>query len=95
MNDTQTPINLPPEPIDAYQFYQQESSPYQPEEIEIEQGPMPAFIRWLPHLIILWSVGYVVIQTESNIINYVTAAVLVLWSGYNLLAVKKGWFKFP
>jgi hypothetical protein len=95
MNRPETTTNSPQEPVDAYQFYQQESSPYQPDEIEIEQGPVPAFVRRLPHLIILWSVGYVVIQAESNIINYVTAALLVLWSGYNLLAVKKKWPPFP
>ena len=95
MNHSETPTNLPPEPVDAYRFYQQESSPYQPDEIEIDQGPMPAFIRWLPHLIIGWSVGYVVIQAESNLINYLTAGLLLLWSGYNLLAARKNWPPIP
>ena len=47
-------------------FFQQETSPYQPDKIEVVRGPMPAFIRYMPHAIILWSVGYVLYQTESN-----------------------------
>ena len=76
-------------------FFQQETSPYQPDKIEVVRGPMPAFIRYMPHAIILWSVGYVLYQAESNIINYITAVLLVLWSAYNLIAVKKKWPPFP
>lgn len=76
-------------------FFQQESSPYQPDKIEVKSGPMPAFIRYMPHVIILWSVGYVLYQSESNYINYITAFLLVVWSVYNLMAVKKKWPPFP
>ena len=76
-------------------FFQQETSPYQPDKIEVVRGPMPAFIRYMPHAIILWSVGYVLYQVESNTINYITAVLLVLWSVYNLIAVKKKWPPFP
>ena len=76
-------------------FFQQETSPYQPDKIEVVRGPMPAFIRYMPHAIILWSVGYVLYQAESNTINYITAVLLVLWSAYNLIAVKKKWPPFP
>ena len=76
-------------------FFQQETSPYQPDKIEVVRGPMPAFIRYMPHAIILWSVGYVLYQVESNYINYITAALLVLWSAYNLIAIKKKWPPFP
>ena len=76
-------------------FFQQETSPYQPDKIEVVRGPMPAFIRYMPHAIILWSVGYVLYQTESNTINYITAVLLILWSAYNLIAVKKKWPPFP
>lgn len=80
---------------DAALFFQQETSPYQPDEIEVVRGPMPAFIRYMPHAIILWSVGYVLYQAESNYINYITAILLVLWSAYTLMAVKKKWPPFP
>ena len=76
-------------------FFQQETSPYQPDKIEVVRGPMPTFIRYMPHAIILWSVGYVLYQAESNTINYITAVLLVLWSAYNLIAVKKKWPPFP
>lgn len=76
-------------------FFQQETSPYQPDKIEVVRGPMPAFIRYMPHAIILWSVGYVLYQAESNTINYITAVLLVLWSAYNLTAMKKKWPPFP
>jgi hypothetical protein len=82
-------------PDDLKLFFQQESSPYQPDKLEIKKGAMPAFIRYMPHAIILWSVGYVLYQVESNYINYITAVLLVLWSGYNLIAVKKKWPPFP
>ncbi len=80
---------------DADLFFQQETSPYQPDKIEVVRGPMPAFIRYMPHAIILWSIGYVVYQAESNYLNYITAALLVLWSAYNLIAMKKKWPPFP
>jgi hypothetical protein len=76
-------------------FFLQEDSPYQPDKIEVVRGPVPAFIRYMPHAIILWSVGYVLYQAESNYINYITTALLVLWSAYNLIAVKKKWPPFP
>jgi hypothetical protein len=84
-----------PEKEDVDLFFRQESSPYQPDKIEVTAGPMPAFIRYMPHVIILWSVGYVLYQPESNYINYITAVLLVLWSAYNLIAVKKKWPPFP
>jgi hypothetical protein len=80
---------------EANLFFLQEDSPYQPDKIEVVKGPMPAFIRYMPHAIILWSVGYVLYQAESNYLNYITAALLVLWSAYNLTAVKKKWPPFP
>ena len=83
------------EPIDAHLFFQQESSPYQPDKIEVIPKPMPAFIRYMPHIIILGSVGYVLLQPESNYINYITAVLLVLWSAYNLIAAKKKWPPIP
>lgn len=83
------------QPVDPDLFFQQETSPYQPDKIETGRGSLPAFIRYLPHAIILWSVGYVLYQAESNYLNYITAALLVLWSGYNLIAVKKKWPPFP
>jgi hypothetical protein len=73
----------------------EETSPYQAEHIEAGQGAMPAVIRYLPHLIILWSVGYVLTQAESNFYNYIAAVLLVLWSGYHLIAMKKKWPPFP
>jgi hypothetical protein len=76
-------------------FFQQEVSPYQPDRIETGRGVMPAFIRYMPHAIILWSVGYVLYQAESNTINYIAAALLVLWSGYTLIAAKKKWPPVP
>ena len=83
------------EPTDPDLFFQKETSPYQPDNLETGKGPMPAFIRYLPHAIILWSVGYVLLQKESNYINYITAVLLVLWSAYNLIAMKKKWPPFP
>jgi hypothetical protein len=83
------------EQIDPTLFFQQETSPYQPDKLEAGRGAMPAFIRYMPHAIILWSVGYVLYQVESNYINYITAVLLVLWSAYNLIAVKKKWPPFP
>lgn len=83
------------EPIDSDLFFQQESSPYQPDNLEAGRGAMPAFIRYMPHAIILWGVGYVLFQSESNYINYITAVLLVLWSAYNLIAVKKRWPPIP
>ena len=80
---------------DVDSFFLQEASPYQPDKIEVVRGPMPAFIRYMPHVIILWSVGYVLYQAESNYINYITTALLVLWSAYNLIAAKKKWPPFP
>ena len=80
---------------DADLFFQQETSPYQPDKIEVVRGPLPAFIRYMPHAIILWSVGYVLYQVESNYLNYITAVLLVLWSVYNLTAMKKKWPPFP
>jgi len=79
----------------ADRFFQQEVSPYQPDKIEIGRGAMPALIRYMPHGIILWSVGYVLYQVESNTINYIAAALLVLWSGYTLIAAKKKWPPVP
>lgn len=73
----------------------EEASPDQAEHIEAGQGAIPAFIRYLPHLIILWSVGYVLIQAESNLFNYIATVLLVLWSGYHLIAMKKKWPPFP
>jgi hypothetical protein len=87
--------NQDKKPIDPNLFFQQEDSPYQPDNLEAGRGPMPAFIRYLPHVIILWSVGYVLLQDESNYINYITAVLLVLWSAYNLIAMKKKWPPFP
>jgi hypothetical protein len=81
--------------VDPDLFFQQETSPYQPDKLEIKKGPMPAFIRYMPHAIILASVAYVLYQPESNYINYITAVLLLLWSGYNLIAVKKKWPPFP
>lgn len=72
-----------------------ETSPYPAEQIDAGQGAMPAIIRYLPHLIILWSVGYVLYQTESNLYNYAATILLVLWSGYHLIAMKKKWPPFP
>lgn len=83
------------EPVDTDLFFQQETSPYQPDQIEVVRGAMPAFIRYMPHAIILWGVGYVLYQIESNYINYITAALLVLWSVYNLMAAKKKWPPIP
>jgi hypothetical protein len=83
------------EPVDPNLFFQQETSPYQSDKLEAGRGGMPAFIRYMPHVIILWSVGYVLIQAESNYINYITAILLILWSVYNLVAVKKKWPPFP
>ncbi|MBI1878539.1 MAG: hypothetical protein HYR94_09980 [Chloroflexi bacterium] len=83
------------EPVDSNLFFQQETSPYQPDKIEVVRGAMPAFIRYMPHAIILWSVGYVLYQSESNYINYITAVLLVLWSTYNLIAMKKKWSPIP
>jgi hypothetical protein len=83
------------EPVDSHLFFQQETSPYQPDQMEVGRGAMPAFIRYMPHAIILWSVGYVLYQIESNYINYITAALLVLWSVYNLMAAKKKWPPIP
>jgi len=80
---------------DVDNFYQQESSPYQPDHIEVIKGAMPAWIRYMPHAIILWGVGYVLYQSESNYINYITAVLLVLWSAYNLMAARKKWPPFP
>lgn len=73
----------------------EEASPYQAEQIQAGHGAMPAFVRYLPHLIILWSVGYVLIQAESNLFNYIATVLLVLWSGYHLIAMKKKWPPFP
>lgn len=83
------------EPVDSDLFFQQETSPYQPDQIEVRKSAMPAFIRYMPHAIILWSVGYVLWQFESNYINYITAVLLVLWSAYNLIAIKKKWPPIP
>lgn len=88
-------ISSETEEQDVDLFFQQETSPYEPDKIEVVRGPMPAFIRYMPHAIILWSVGYVLYQLESNYINYVTAVLLVLWSAYNLMAVRKKWPPFP
>lgn len=82
-------------PVDSDLFFQQETSPYQPDKIETGRGSLPTFIRYLPHAIILWSVGYVLYQAESNYLNYITVVLLVFWSGYNLIAVKKKWPPFP
>jgi hypothetical protein len=76
-------------------FFDQEVSPYQPDQIETGRGAMPAFIRYMPHGIVLWSVGYVLYQVESNTINYIATALLVLWSGYTLIAAKKKWPPVP
>lgn len=95
MKNSKTTSSQGKEPIDLDLFFRQEASPYQPDQIETGRGPMPAFIRYMPHAIILWSVGYVLYQAESNYINYITAVLLVLWSGYNLIAVKKKWPPFP
>lgn len=65
------------------------------ETIPVGSGRAPWIIRYMMHLIILWSVGYVILQPESNYINYITAVLLVLWSAYNLLAMKKKWPPFP
>lgn len=83
------------QPVTSDQFFQQETTPYQPDRLETGQGAMPAPIRYLPHIIIAWGVGYVLYQAESNFINYAAAALLVLWSGYTLIAVKKQWPPFP
>jgi hypothetical protein len=42
------------EPVDTHLFFQQETSPYQPDQMEVGRGAMPAFIRYMPHAIILW-----------------------------------------
>jgi hypothetical protein len=89
------PITQQSTPNEAELFFQQETSPYEPEQIETGRGPLPAFIRYMPHVIIGWSVAYVLYQAESNLINYLTAALLVLWSGYHLLAVKYKWPPIP
>lgn len=95
MKRSTTSSNQDEQQVDPGQYYQQEASPYQPDGLEPGRGAMPVFIRYMPHVIILWSVGYVLVQVESNLINYITAALLVLWSGYNLLAVKKKWPPIP
>jgi hypothetical protein len=95
MKNSETTSSQAKEPTDLNLFFEQESSPYQPDRLEAGRGPMPAVIRYLPHAIILWSVGYVLYQVESNFINYITAVLLLLWSGYNLMAVKKKWPPFP
>lgn len=65
------------------------------ETIPIGQGGFPWVIRYLIHFIILWSVFYIIYQPESNYINYINAALLVIWSIYNLLAPKMKWPPFP
>lgn len=74
---------------------QPEPSPYQPEVIETGRGAVPGLIRYLPHAIILWSAGYVLYQTESTLINYITTILLLLWAAYSWLAVKKNWPPLP
>ena len=81
--------------VDPNLFFQQEASPYQPDQIEAGRGSMPALIRVMPHIIIVWGVGYVLYQAESNLINYIAVTLLMLWSGYTLIAVKKKWPPFP
>jgi hypothetical protein len=80
---------------DPNRFFEEEDSPYQPDDIQPGQGAMPAFIRYMPHLIILWGIGYVLYQAESNYINYIMIALLILWSGYNLIAARKKWPPIP
>jgi hypothetical protein len=65
------------------------------ETIPIRQGGFPWVIRYLIHFIILWGVFYIIYQPESNFINYINAALLVIWSVYNLLAPKMKWPSFP
>lgn len=89
------PGSRPAEAIDPDRYFEQESSPYQPESLEPGAGPMPAAIRWLPHLIILWGVGYVWVQAESSLINYVAALLLVIWSIYTLIAIAQKWPPVP
>ncbi len=90
----ETPSNQEDPPAASWLF-EPEDSPYQPERIERGQGSLPAFIRYMPHAIILWSTGYVFFQAESNLVNYVTAVLLLVWSGYHLLAARKKWPPFP
>jgi hypothetical protein len=42
------PITQQSTPNEAELFFQQETSPYEPEQIETGRGPLPAFIRCLP-----------------------------------------------
>ena len=85
-NANQSSFNPPPEEID--------SSPPK-ETIDIGSGGFPWIIRYMIHFIIWGTVFYVIYQPESNYINYITAVLLVIWSAYNLLAIKKKWPSFP
>ena len=85
-NANQPPLSHPPE--------ETESSPLK-ETIDIGSGGFPWIIRYMIYFIIGWSVFYVIYQPESNYINYITAVLLVIWSAYNLLAIKKKWPPFP
>lgn len=79
----------------ANPFFQEEEAPYQADRLETGKGALPPLIRYMPHVIIWGSIGYVYLQAESNAINHLTSAFLVLWSVYNLIAFKKKWPPFP
>ena len=95
MNHLQANSDHNQKSVDPDWFFQRESSPYQPDQIEAGRGSMPTLVRYMPHVIIVWGMGYVLFQAESNLINYVAATLLLLWSGYTLIAIKKKWPPFP
>ena len=64
-------------------------------EIQVENGPPPAWLAYVPRVAILLALAYDVYVRAFDPVNVFFAALFIFWLIYTPIARKRGWFFIP
>ena len=64
-------------------------------EIQVENGPPPAWLAHVPRVAIILSLAYYLYVQAFDPVNLVCGGLLILWLVYTPIARKRGWFFIP
>ncbi len=64
-------------------------------EIQVENGPPPAWLVHIPRVAIILSLAYYLYVQAFDPVNLIFGGLFILWLIYTPIAQKRGWFFLP
>jgi len=64
-------------------------------DVQVGNGKPPRWLKYLPYVGIILSLGYYLHVRAFDTVNLVFAGLLALWAIYTPIAQKRGWFFIP